>query len=320
MWTYRSAALTGLAVLLLAGAACFDGSGDRGLLSEVPEGAQAVSLLGEPLYSTTPTISTIAKLRDAEKTYKAEPGNADHIIWYGRRTAYAGDFRGAIRIFREGIRAFSKDARFYRHRGHRYISIREFKRAARDLEKAAGLIKGQQDRIEPDGLPNARNTPVSTLHTNIWYHLGLAHYLKNDLEDALAAYRSGIAASTNDDMLVATSHWLVMTLRRLGREDELADALEPIREKMDVIENGVYHRLCLFYKGLLSPEELTGADDSAIMNDAAAYGLGSWHLSRGRREEARRIFEDILKGRVWASFGYIAAEADLAREFNARRK
>ncbi len=63
--------------------------------------------------------------------------------------------------------------------------IREFDRAIQDFEKAATLIEGTEDKIEPDGLPNAQNIPVSTLHTNIWYHLGLAYYLQHDLENAL---------------------------------------------------------------------------------------------------------------------------------------
>ena len=39
--------------------------------------------------------------------------------------------------YTEGIEKFPQDARFYRHRGHRYISIREFDRAIRDFEHAA---------------------------------------------------------------------------------------------------------------------------------------------------------------------------------------
>ena len=50
----------------------------------------------------------------------------------------------------------------YRHRGHRYISIRQFDRAIVDFEAAAGLIEGQENRIEPDGLPNTQNIPLTT--------------------------------------------------------------------------------------------------------------------------------------------------------------
>ncbi len=67
--------------------------------------------------------------------------------------------------------------------------------------------------MEPDGLPNEQNKPRSTLHTNIWYHLGLAHYLTGDFDEAINAYRECLKASSNDDMRVATSYWLYMALR-----------------------------------------------------------------------------------------------------------
>lgn len=88
--------------------------------------------------------------------------------------AYLGDYKQAIKIFTEGSVKFPKDARFYRHRGHRFITIRCFDEAIRDFETAAKLVKGKEDEIEPDGLPNARNIPTSTLQSNIFYHLGLA--------------------------------------------------------------------------------------------------------------------------------------------------
>ena len=286
------------------------------ILPVIPEGAQAVALQGEPLYTSTPSDNVLAKLEDAKNAYDADPENADNIIWYGRRTAYAGDYREAIRIFTKGIRKFPDDARFYRHRGHRYISIREFDRAIQDFEKAVHLIEGKEDRIEPDGMPNAKNIPISTLHSNIWYHLGLGYYLKHDLENALRVYRIGVETSNNDDKLVSTMHWLYMTLRLLGMEEEAEKALEPIHKEMNIIENQGYHQLCLFYKGDLTLEELTWEESSSTTNDALSYGLGNWYLYNGQRDEARRIFEQILENKIWASFGHIAAEADFVREFS----
>ena len=96
------------------------------LLPQVPEGVQAMSLLGEPLVSAEPSVNTLNNLSQARTEYEAEPGIAENIIWYGRRTAYAGDYRRAIEIFTEGVQKFPKDPRFFRHRGHRYLSIREF--------------------------------------------------------------------------------------------------------------------------------------------------------------------------------------------------
>jgi hypothetical protein len=51
------------------------------------------------------------------------------------------------------------------------------------------------------------------------------------------------------------------------------------------------------------------------MNDAVAYGLANWSLYSGQRAEARRRLEALLARGGWASFGYIAAEADIARMF-----
>lgn len=302
--------------LVIGAAFCTKSIQEPDILPIVPEGAQAVSLMGEPLYATTPSDSTLTKLEEAKKAYAADPTNADNIIWFGRRTAYAGDYREAIRIYTEGMNKFPEDARFYRHRGHRYISIREFGRAIQDFEEAVILIEGKEDRIEPDGMPNAQNIPISSLHSNIWYHLGLAYYLKHDLENAQRVYRIAVETSNNDDKLVSTTHWLYMILRLQGKEDEAEKILESIHKEMNIIENHVYHHLCLFYKGELTLEELAWEGPSSSTNDAMAYGVGNWHFYSGQKDEAKRVFEKIIQGEIWASFGYIATEADFNREFS----
>jgi tetratricopeptide (TPR) repeat protein len=301
------AVIVGLSVL----AACGKNVGDSSILPPVPTGAQAMTLAGRPLASAPPAPAVRDKYEMARQAAEAAPGDADKLVWHGRWAAYAGDYREAIRIFTRGTRNFPADARFYRHRGHRYISIRAFDWAIRDLEKAAALIEGKPDEVEPDGNPNPRGIPVSTLHSNVYYHLGLAYYLKGDLERARSVYDKGLGTAPNDDMRVATAHWLWMTLRRLGREAEAAKVLEPIRPGLDIIENIVYHRLCLFYKGEIAETEIAGAGGEATTNDAAAYGLGNWRFVNGDTDGAKRIFSRILEGPSWASFGYIAAEAAL---------
>ena len=137
----------------------------------------------------------------------------------------------------------------------------------------------------------------------------LAWYLKGELEKALEAWTSDLSLSVNDDMNVATLHWVYMTLRELGREDDAMAALEPVSRDMNIIENQAYHRLCLFYKGETTIEELTGGDYSDIMNDAMLYGLGNWYLYQLQDTVmAREYFDRIFRSGSWASFGYIAAE------------
>lgn len=253
-------------------------------------------------------------LAAARAAYEANPNDADAIIWLGRRTAYLGRYAEAIEIFSEGIDKHPRDARMYRHRGHRWITLRQFDHAIADLNRAASIVRGRPDEIEPDGLPNARNIPTSTLQSNIWYHLGLAHYLKGDFEKALNAYRECMAVSKNPDGVVSTSHWLYMTLRRLGRPKEAEDVLGPISSDMDVIENTAYHRLLLMYAGEVSPDELAvGQDPNSVDGATILYGIGNWWLYNGQPEKARPIFLRVTGGKQWAAFGYIAAEAELAR-------
>jgi tetratricopeptide (TPR) repeat protein len=257
-----------------------------------------------------------ANLAVAREAYNRNPNVAEELIWYGRRIAYTGEYKEAIRVLTEGIKKFPNDPRMYRHRGHRYITLRCFDDAIRDLEKAAKLIKGKPDEIEQDGILNARNTPTSTLHSNIWYHLGLAYYLKGDFEKALRAYNEAEKVSKNPDMLVATKHWQYMTLRRLGKRDDASKAVESIPADLDIIENGDYYALVKIYKGLEGGDTLlnefeTGSDN--LGSASIGYGLGNRYLYHNKPEEAMKIFRKIVAGNQWASFGYIAAEAELKR-------
>lgn len=287
----------------------------QSILPDVPEGVQAISLLGEELRSPEPSARLLDNLAAARAEYEADPNDADNIIWLGRRIAYTGDYRGAIEVFSEGIEKHPDDARMYRHRGHRYISIREFDRAIADFNRAMTLIEGTEDEVEPDGAPNPAGIPVSTLHTNIWYHLGLAHYLKGELEEAIRIYEIAQPNIPNDDMRVAFTHWHYMSLRLLGRDAEARAVLDPIQEDMNVIESMPYHQLCLLYKGDNETRTVLGSNITAAGGDSAKYGIANWHYYNGRRDEAKAGFEAMIETSGWASFGRIAAESDLARKY-----
>jgi hypothetical protein len=278
---------------------------------------QALSLLGQPLFPPSPPAEAHARMQqelsEARADHAKSPNDADALIWVGRRLAYLGEYRAAIDAFSEGIVRHPHDARFYRHRGHRYITTRQFSRAIADLEMAVELVSGTADEIEPDGQPNRFNTPVSTLHSNIWYHLALAHYLQHDFAAALPAWRQAVAVSTNDDMIAASTDWLYMTLRRLGRDDEAAAVLERITPDMTILENDAYHRRLLMYKGLLPPDSVMAPDtEDAVQIATYGYGIANWYFYNGDRYHAETLFRRILEGRNWAAFGFIAAEAELA--------
>ena len=283
----------------------------------VAQKPEATSLSGKPLFipASLPNQQKLqADLADAEKTLAANPKDPEAIIWVGRRLGYLWRFNDAIAMFSKGIAMYPDNPKFYRHRGHRYLSIRQFARAQADFEKAAQLIKGKPDEIEPDGAPNAANQPRSTLQFNIWYHLALAHYLQGNYAPAYGAQVECMKVSKNDDSVVATSDWMWMTLMRLNRKADAARVREPIAPKMDILENGAYHRRLLMYKGLEKPEALLDVktpDPTQIATQG--YGVANYYLVTGDREKARAVFNTIVAGTGWNAFGFIAAEADLQR-------
>ena len=270
-----------------------------------------------------PSLTAEQLLEKAKKEYLNNLEGSEELIWYGRRTAYLGQYEKAIEIYSQGIKEHPKDARMYRHRGHRYISTRKYDLAIADFEKAATLIEGKEDQVEPDGLPNDRNIPLSTLHGNICYHLGLAYYLKDDMENALKAYSNRTVTERYDDNLVSGGYWLYMILSRMGRSEEAKTAIEKVTEGMDIIENTSYYKMCLFFKGLISEEELTPKDPNSSGDNVFLYGLGNWYLFEKKDEQkAKGLYEQLLKTGNKYSFAYLAAESDWNRiwERNSHRE
>lgn len=278
---------------------------------------EATSLSGTPLYAPA-VVPNRQKLEDdlaqAERALAASPNDPEALVWVGRRQAYLWRFQEAIATFSRGIASYPDNPKFYRHRGHRYITVRQFAKAQADFEKAAALVKGRPDEVEPDGAPNPAGKPRSTLQFNIWYHLGLSYFLQANYAKAHDAYVECMKVSTNDDSVTATSDWMWMTLMRLGRKADAAKVLDRITPTMDILENASYHKRLLMYKGLGTPQSLLDtarADDTTIATQG--YGVGNYYFVMGDTRKAREVFEKVVSGGGWNAFGYIAAEADLAR-------
>ena len=68
------------------------------------------------------------------------------------------------------------------------------------------------------------------------------------------------------------------------------------------------------YKGLRKPEDVLGSDEQDPLQIATqGYGVGNFFLVNGDTERAKAIFRRVVAVPQWAAFGFIAAEADLAR-------
>ncbi|NPE09976.1 MAG: hypothetical protein GNW80_16980 [Asgard group archaeon] len=203
----------------------------------------------------------------------------------------------------------------YRHRGHRFITLRLFKQAISDFEKATQLVYRKSDEIEPDGFPNPSGIPISSLHSNIFYHLGLAYYLDGDYAKANLAYRHCLEISDNDDKIVSTAHWIYMTLRLLNIKSEADMHLQDIGDELDIIENHHYYDCILMYKGKITSEQLLekARKQGSLGLSTIGYGVANWYYYNKQKDKAKQILEEILKLENWASFGYIAAEVDFKR-------
>lgn len=284
----------------------------------LPEDVQAVSLLGDTLRAPELPDSVravrTAQLEDAMADLEARPEDPDALIWAGRRLAYLGRYREAIDLFSRGIDAHPDDARFYRHRGHRYITTRRFQEAEQDLRLGTERVADSEDEIEPDGQPNALGIPMSSLHFNLWYHLGLAHYLQGELEQAFLAFNEARDVAHHTDGVVAASYWLANIAGRLHLDDRLAALLEDVDADADIIESVSYLNVLLLHAGEVAEEDVFQGDTSTLASTTTAYGVGNWHYMHGRTDRGLTIWERIVEeSDQWAAFGFIAAEAELAR-------
>jgi tetratricopeptide (TPR) repeat protein len=301
--------LTQLALVVIA-VACASGP----IVPAPAEGPEARSFRGAPLMARTDSTGAIAR---ADSVLVVDP-TIDHFIAAGQARAAVWRYRDAIAIYSRAMRIDPMDPRLYRHRGHRYMSIRRFDHAAADLDHASRL---------------------DSLNFDIEYHRGLAYFLRGDFataanvyarclaranNDALVAlersgalgtdYRSCMQIATDDDSRVALSEWLYRALRRAGREAEASTILATIRPGMNVVDNVAYYRTLLLYKGELSEEEvLASVGRAGTRLETMGYGIANWHLVRGDTVRALALLEEIVTDPWWPGFGYIAAEVELKR-------
>lgn len=301
-------------VLLFAIVACSSNEQDK-----KPEPV-LVGLDGKEYFEPQLSNETRAKLDSnlvlAQRNIEAD-SSEENFIWLGRRLGYLYRYKEAIDVLTKGLKKYPASYKLLRHRGHRYISIRKFDKAIDNLQRASGLMPDLPLEIEPDGQPNKLNIPLSTTQFNVWYHLGLAHYLKGDFENAAVAYKKCMEVSNNDDLVTATADWLYMTYIRINLTNEAAKVLTLVRDSMNIIENDSYYLRLRMYQEKISPDSVLNInktqDDIDLALATQGYGVGNWYLCKGDTTRAVEIFKQVTGGKHFSSFGFIAAEAELVR-------
>jgi hypothetical protein len=108
-----------------------------------------------------------------------------------------------------------------------------------------------------------------------------------------------------------------MTLRRMDKAKEAKRLLDSLPKDLEVIENEDYLKLIKLNRDEERPENLLSTikgDANTLKSASLGYGIGNYCLYNGDIEKAMTIFRKIVAGDQWASFGYIAAEIELARQ------
>ena len=241
-------------------------------------------------YKSLPDTGGVAR---AESTLAIEPDNIERIIQLGLAHAAIRQYREAIRVFTRGIAIAPNNPVLYRWRGHRYISVRELDSALADLTRGIQLD--------------------STIY-DIWYHLGVAHFVRAQFTEAADAFGWAQRLAPNDNEIAGATDWLWMALSRAGRADDAQAALVKAHDSLKITTATAYAQRLQLYKGKIGPDQvLTPADTGDVAVATLSYGIGNWFLVKGDRTAARTWFQRAVRSGGWPAFGFIVAEAELRR-------
>lgn len=273
----------GLLTVALASLVAAPPAGSQTLQYRSPDGVE---------YRSSVDPKGLVAVLQAEDALAADPDNVDLMVGVGTALAGVRQMREAIDVFTRGLAVHPNSAVLHRWRGHRYLSIREFGKAERDLERG----------LELD----------ANLY-GILYHLGIVRYAKGDFDGAAEMFRRALPLAPNGVELSGSTDWQWMALSRAGRHAEAKTLLDA---RPDTASTGAaYDWRLKLYRGEITPEEaLAGVGTDDVNVATVSYGIGNWFLVRGDTAAARTWFErSVAASDGWPAFGFILGEVDLAR-------
>ena len=278
--------------LLLSGLA---GSQNRQAEQAAP--FEGTSLLGNRLYG----LSDDGSIKAAQQGLAADPKNLQLILKLSKTQAARRQYREAVSTCTRGLEFAPRDADLFLERGHRELGLRLFKSAAGDLQRAVELDSKLLDAQ---------------------YHLGMAQYFLRQFALAAHSFRRALDLAKTSDSVIDCSNWLYVSLQRAGEDEEARQVLTRITPEMKNQEPHLYFylRLLRFYQGKLSESEVLPpkpegpADiEGELSFNTVSYGVGNWHLyAKHDQAKASQLFQSVVKGHAWNSWGFIGSELELA--------
>jgi tetratricopeptide (TPR) repeat protein len=257
---------------------------------------QVTSSLGRKLYS----LPDDGSVTTARKKLAADPKNVELVLAFSKAQAGRRQYKEAIATCTEGLSIAPKNADLYVERGHRELGLRQFEPAMQDLKRA---------------------TELAPQNLDAFYHLGLAHYFLGEFPAAAASFDAARALAKNDDSLIDASNWLYVSLRRAGDEAKANEVLTRITPEVKNTEPHLFFYLSLlhFYQGkvterdILPPPAKPNDVEAELRFNTVSYGVGNWHLYHHETPQAVSLFNEVVKGEAWNSWGFIGSEVELAR-------
>jgi tetratricopeptide (TPR) repeat protein len=281
--------------------------------SQVPE---CISYLGRPLFAKIADSTALAKSDSAIAAIRSKSSlTEDDYIDIGSKLIAVNKFNSTVDVLTEGLAQYPNSFKLLRQRGHRYLNLRQPEKAIDDLEKAEALIRSQPEVWEND----ATGKPTSTVQHQIWYHIGVYHFLKRNYTQCVDAFEKSLATAHGNKSIAGSSDWLYNAYQRANAADKsvkIEAVLKPYSLEYDIDDKEYpYFKRLLLYKGLITPAQIIDANkpvDKMILAEVTKlYGLANWYAYQGKQNKADSLYRIIIQSNEWPGFAISAAEKDL---------
>ena len=245
-------------------------------------------------------------LEVANIVFKAAPLKESSFSWKGRREGFLGNYATAIEIFTEGLVHFPESYALHRYRGYFLVRNYQFEQGIADFRRAEELISQLDVSPSQSGIPGKSNFSPSTFKRNIYYYLAQSSMATGDYNTVLEYMDKAVEVNElrdEDDILVSTTYYKYMALRKLDRIEEAEALIKDISGGLDIIENFDYHDAIKFLQG-----RITRAQVLNRAGDLGKYTVAMMDHFEDDNDSAQKLWTEVTADN---HKGYWLAEAEL---------
>jgi tetratricopeptide (TPR) repeat protein len=143
----------------------------------------------------------------ADRAVALAPNDSEAHLVRCRALAGLRRYEDAVAACSDSLRLKPDNIDALRDRGHFALNLGRIEPALSDLRRAESMTKSDR---------------------GVYYHLGMAYYLRHDFPSAAKAYEGCVRNSPDDSLRVECEAWLYPSLRRAGRDADARALLNAI--------------------------------------------------------------------------------------------